>query len=401
MSGASVALRGPRIGRKMKPPRPPERILFVDDEVEVLNSIRRELRGKFHMTTAQSGWEALELMKGEKSFAVVVSDMKMPGMDGVAFLSAAREMEPDSIRIMLTGYADLGSAIASVNEGRIFRFLTKPCKNETLIKAIIEAIKQYRLVKGERALLEDTLQGSLKVLTDLIALLAPAAFSRASRVSHYVAGMARTLEFPDPWKLQTATMLSQIGCLTLPNIILQLVIKGKELKDREQELFLKHPSLTAELISAIPRMEDVSQIIAYQEKLYDGGGAPQDDLAEESIPLGARILKALLDFDTLVSSGLSKGKSLMEMKKRSGWYDPDVLTALEAELGVEAQYDFKDLGIYDLTEGMLLAEDITPKHGGRRLLAKGQQLSPALIMTIRNYNRTVGVAEPIKVVVPL
>ena len=158
-----------------------EKILCVDDEPNVLQACRRQLRKRFHIETADGGEQALQAIAGQDPYAVIVSDMRMPGMDGIQFLARAKELTPNSVRIMLTGNSDQQTAIEAVNEGNIFRFLTKPCPAESLAKAIAAGVEQYRLVTAEKELLEKTLRGSIKVLTEVLSLVNPTAFGRAAR----------------------------------------------------------------------------------------------------------------------------------------------------------------------------------------------------------------------------
>lgn len=155
------------------------------------------------------------------------------------------------------------------------------------------------------------------------------------------------------------------------------------------------------MVLRIPRMEGVSEIIAYQEKHFDGQGHPTDERKEEDIPLGSRILKVLLDFDALVQSGESKAKAMEELKGRRGWYDPAVLTALDLILGDEVRYEQQETTIYGLKPGMVLHQDVLSLRTGKRLLGEGQELSESLISSLKNYNRAYGVREPITVIVPL
>ena len=122
------------------------RVLFVDDEPKVLDGFRRQLRKHTEILTATSGLEGLDMLEWQGPFAVVVSDMRMPGMSGTEFLAAVRERSPDSVRIVLSGQADLESAIAAVNEGQIFRFLTKPCSADALRGAVDAGLAQHRLI---------------------------------------------------------------------------------------------------------------------------------------------------------------------------------------------------------------------------------------------------------------
>jgi len=147
-----------------------EKVLFVDDEPPVLEGYQRLLRREFEVETAVGGEQGLTSIQGRGPYALVVSDMRMPGMDGVQFLSRVKQLAPDTVRMVLTGQADMTAAMNAVNEGNIFRFLTKPCDKETLSKAITTGFVQYRLVMAEKVLLENTLMGSIKVPRSIIAL---------------------------------------------------------------------------------------------------------------------------------------------------------------------------------------------------------------------------------------
>ena len=156
-----------------------EKILLVDDDSLILEGYRRSLSREFLMETALGAEQALKLATDNGPFAVVVSDMRMPGMDGVQLLSRIKSMSPDTIRVMLTGNAEIETAISAINEGSIFRFLTKPCSKEMMAKTLTAAMVQYRLVTAEKQLLEQTLTSSVQVLTEVLSLVNPAAFSRA------------------------------------------------------------------------------------------------------------------------------------------------------------------------------------------------------------------------------
>jgi len=175
------------------------KVLFVDDEPNVLSGIRRQLGRQYEMDTADGGQAGLEAIAGRGPYAVVVSDMRMPGMDGAQFLALVRERSPDTVRMMLTGNSDLQTAIEAVNRGNIFRFLNKPCPPEDIARALDAGLEQFRLVCAEKELLEKTLAGSIRVLVDMLSLVNPGAFGRASRVRRYMRHMADGLGLPDPW----------------------------------------------------------------------------------------------------------------------------------------------------------------------------------------------------------
>jgi DNA-binding NtrC family response regulator len=204
-----------------------EKILFVDDDQNVLDALRRNFRKEYVVETATSAREAAGIIARKGPFAVVVSDMRMPGVDGVQFLTRIKEVSPDTVRIMLTGYADVQSSIAAVNEGSVFRFLTKPCSAQHMKRVLEDALRQYRLVTAEKQLLEQTLSGSIKVLTELLALVNPDAFGRANRIHRLVRQIALHLGVTKTWEMENAALLSQIGCMLLPSMAIQRIIQGE------------------------------------------------------------------------------------------------------------------------------------------------------------------------------
>ena len=377
-----------------------EKILFVDDDSNLLGSYQRQLRNRFTVDVSSDGEQGLGSITHQGPYAIIVSDFRMPGMDGVQFLSRVREIAPDSVRMLLTGYADFQTAIEAVNEGNIFRLLTKPCPPDTLTKALTAGIKQYQLVTAERELLEKTLSGSIKVLSEVLSLVNPEAFGRATRIARYVRQIASKIGLSDVWQFETAAMLSQIGWIILQEETLKKIYRGLELSEDEKQLFKKHPSVASDLIVKIPRMEKIAEIIAYQEKQFDGSGIPLDSRREDQIPLGARILKVVLDFDALEITGNLREKAVDQLKQRSGWYDPNVVAALEAVIGLEAKYQVRIVHVGDLKENMILAEDVKTVKG-LLLISKGQEVSHPLLERLKNFIFSPGIQEPIRVIVAL
>ncbi|WP_158269628.1 HD domain-containing phosphohydrolase [Desulfonatronum sp. SC1] len=376
-----------------------EKILFVDDDQNILDAFRRNFRKDYALETATSAREAAGVIARKGPFAVVVSDMRMPGVDGVQFLARLKEISPDTVRIMLTGYADVQSSIAAVNEGSVFRFLTKPCSAQHMKRVLEDALRQYRLVTAEKQLLEQTLSGSIKVLTELLALVNPDAFGRSNRIHRLVRQIALYQGVTKTWEMENAALLSQIGCMLLPSMAIQRIIQGQTLDGEMQQVYDMHPAIAADLLSHIPRLENVREIILYQEKHYDGEGAPIGGKTGSDIPLGGRILKILVDFDQLENSGKSAEKALNILRGREGWYDPQVLDALEKVLSRKTVYELREVRVDQLESGMLLAEDVQSQKG-MLLVAQGQEVTPVLITRLRTYAGISGVHEPIKVLVP-
>ena len=375
-----------------------KRILCVDDEPKILGAFQRQLCEQFDVETAVSGAEGLEVLASKGPFAVIVSDMRMPEMDGIQFLTVVKDRAPESVRMMLTGNADQQTAIDAVNEGNIFRFLTKPCPPEKLAKALTAGIEQYRLITAERALLEKTLRGAVKVLTDVLSLTNPTAFGHAARVRRFVQKLCEELKVDNSWQFDIAAMLSQIGCVTVPQDTLDRICDGRTLKPEEVQMLEAHPAVGRDLVANIPRLENIAQIIAYQQKRFDGSGIPADPVAGHDIPLGARMLKVALDYDTFKWSGKTDMQALVELRGRVGWYDPDVLAAMEVVIGFEASFEIREIGIMELTGQMILAENITTTDG-TLLVSKGQEVTASLGQRLRNFARNKRIEEPILVLV--
>lgn len=373
------------------PARP--RILCVDDEPLVLQGLRRTLRPHFEVTIAQDGLMGLGALREDAPFAVILSDMRMPGMDGARFLTRAREVAPDSVRILLTGHADLESALAAVNHGQIFRFLTKPCPPEDLLCALQAGAEQFRLVHAERELLEQTLTGAVKALAEVLALSNPTAFGRAARVHRTVAALCARLRPPDGWAIEVAAQLSQIGSIQLPAALAEKVYFGRALTPAEQALADRGPVLADQLLANIPRLEPVRAILAAQAGRGEGvgpkGAAP---------PLGAVLLRIALDLDTLEAGGLRSQEAVALLRSRASPHPAAILQELEAEIAARTATEVIDLRLDQVKPGMQLAEDLHSR-AGLLLMARGFVVSQGLLMKLQTLEA--GVREPIRVVSPL
>jgi response regulator RpfG family c-di-GMP phosphodiesterase len=361
------------------------RVLCVDDEQLVLDGLTRTLRSRFEVVTASSGGIALGILHDQAPFAVIVSDMRMPGMDGVAFLGEAIRVAPDSVRVLLTGQADLASAAEAVNRGGLFRFLLKPASHEDLTTALDAAAAQHELVNAERVLLEQTLQGAVSALVDALALANPLAFSRVSRIGRIVQTMLQRVDAPDGWSVQVATALSQLGAVALPQEVMVKLDHGEELTSSEQDLVARVPALTDQLLQSIPRLEGVRSAIRLQTKRFDGGGPPDESVAGDQIPLAARMLRIAVDLDQLESQSFRRDAALTSMSYRRGIYDPGLLTLLRDSLNQQdtSEADRYEVDINGLRAGMVIAADIIDNDGSL-LAGRGHNVTTGLIARLAN-----------------
>ena len=376
-----------------------EKILLVDDDSNVLDGLKRLLRKGFSLDTATGGEAGLNQLAVSGPFAVVMSDMRMPGMNGVQFLTAVRERWPDTVRLMLTGNADIQTAIDAVNEGCVFRFLTKPCPENVLTGALQAALAQYELITAEKELLEKTLYGSVKVLTEILALVNPAAFSRSSRIHHTVKHMVQHLGLRDPWRYEIAAMLSQVGCVAFDTDTVEAIYAGTELSAAEQERFKMHPSIAFELLSRIPRLESVAAMIAGQQGPPPGKARQKPSAASEPAELGAHLLKIAVDFDQLLLHGTSAKEALGKLQNQPDEYHPAGVDTLETLSTENVPFITREISIREMSTGMILDEDMRLSNG-MLMVARNQEITYPLLVRIRNFHEKSPVLGKIRVKVP-
>lgn len=374
-----------------------EKILLVDDDSNVLDGYRRSLSREFQMETAQGGEEALKLAHENGPYAVVISDMRMPEMDGIQLLTSIKAQWPDTIRVMLTGNADIETAINAINEGSIFRFLNKPCSKEVMAKTLTAALVQYRLVTAEKQLLEQTLSGSIQVLTEVLSLVNPAAFSRAERARRYIHQVVTTMKLRNPWQYEVAAMMSQLGCVILPRETIDAVYAGEKLSTSEQTQYDAHPQVAYDLLSKIPRLEPIAWMIKQQnQQLVDIG--PIDSQAAH-IRQGAEILRLTLAYERLIQKGSSRTEAAHTLSRQinnvsSEFFEALVLLDPNAEEGT-----IRKCRIEDLAPGMIVQQEVSTSDG-ILVVSKGQAVTPPLLLKLKNYHARRSIGQDVSVSMP-
>jgi CheY-like chemotaxis protein len=355
-------------------------IVCVDDEPRVLDGLKLTLRRRYEVATATSALDGLALLEKRQGAAVVVSDMRMPGMDGAAFLARVCERWPDSTRILLTGETGRDAAVAAVNEGQIFRFLTKPCVPDKLLAAIEAAVRQHELVTAERVLLQKTVLGSIRALVDILGIVNPIAFGRGSRIKRQVVELAAALGLPRRWELEAAALLSQIGYVSLPPELVDKAHSGEPLNSDEQLLLGETPKVAQALLARIPRLENVAAILVQANRSHRLKEAPETWVGQ-----CAAVLLAVLEFDTLVSRGESAESALATLRARSGQADRELLAQLAALQGVgDAGPEVREIRLGDVKVGMILMDDVRTDLG-TLLVARGYEVSQSFIERMRNF----------------
>lgn len=371
------------------------RVLCVDDEQRVVEGLALHLRKDYDLRLACSGQAALEALHEMNGAAVVVSDMRMPAMDGATLLHEVMQRYPETTRILLTGEAGRDAAVLAVNKGHIFRFLTKPCPVDQLKSAIEAGVMQHRLVTAERTVLQETLIGCIRALIDVLAITNPVAFGRASRIKRLVMEFARRLDCRDFWQLEAAAMLSQIGYLSLPVELVEKLYYGERLTPEERVLAEGVPEVAAQLLGHIPRMEPVMQILSALN-LTDAPVAEPDD---GRMALGARILGLILEYDSLIAQGYTLDIAVQSLRGHSARFHADLVERFAAHLGAHSGVDkVMEMPLREVQAGMTILQDVHT-HMGTLLVPKGFEVTPTFRQRIAHFGPDL-LAERVRVLVP-
>jgi len=381
-------------------------ILLVDDEIKVLHSLSRTLGEENFddIKTTQNAQEALTIIKKTPNLALIISDYRMPGMNGIEFLSQVHKTSPDITRILLTGAADLDMALDAINRGHIFRFLVKPCVDELLIAAVKDGLRQNELITSEHDLLKKTLYGSIKVMVDTLSVLNPGIFAQSGRLRNLARELANALQLEEQsWEIELAALLSQIGAVTIPVNILERWQNGEKLEESELKLIRSIPRIGKVLIRNIPRLENIADAVGFQNCAYNGQPTIEIPSAER-IPLMARILKVIIDFDILNEKTQNPAATFQSMLAREAEYDPMIFPVFrQCVLRSQNQIYYqttsaakgeKEVRVENIRLGMLLSRDVLDKNGAL-VVSKGPLNNEVLLQKLLNCARSKTIVEPV------
>lgn len=326
-------------------------LLLVDDDKRALNSFRRILETDYEVLTAQGADEALRLLGGSPEIKVIISDLKMPGMDGINFLKTAKQMLPDAIRILLTGFADLHNALDAVNEGNVFRLLNKPCSATLLFSTVKDALRQHQLMADSRELhtlkkLKQVVHGIVAGFSKLIETRDPYTAEHQRRVATLSCLIGREMGFtPEQLDaLHIAAMLHDIGKAYIPSDFLN---KPGELSKEEFAIIYQHPQVGADILKDVDFHWPISEIILQHHERLDGSGYPQGLTGDEILP-AAKILAVADVVDAMSSlrpyrAALGLDVALNHLQTDAGkLYDPDAVSVC-VDLFRYKGYSLKDM----------------------------------------------------------
>lgn len=375
-------------------------ILFIDDDIRILNSFKRNLSASFNVFTADTPEQGLYLVEKNGPFSVVVSDMRMPGMNGVEVLNRVLEINEDIVRILLTGYADQQTAIEAVNRCKLFRFLTKPCELDSLTAALWEGVREYQRVVANKGAVGSTLSGVVNLLSQALSLVNPVAQRKANRLKRYCRHLAIGCGPDERWTVESAALLSQLGGLGGLSEV-QACSAGLSAEAMGGTVHSLQPSeLTLRLLMHVPAFENIIEILALQGKPCKRWPEYPDPQQQHMIHLCGRILQVAGGIDALLLEGTTLPDALATMRSAPDLFAPDLLDLF-------ATYDFGkgdmmrlSLRCDDLQPGMVLCSDVLAVNGS--LLAfKNEPITSTLLVELQESARGLGVQEPIPVLVPV
>lgn len=415
-------------------------VLFVDDEAAILSSLRRLLRSQgYRVLLAEGGAAGLQVLATE-TVDLVVSDMRMPQMDGAQFLEQVRQRWPSVQRMLLTGYADISSTIAAINRGEIHRYIAKPWDDQDLLLAVREGVSRRRLeqenqrlqqltqaqnaelarangqleqrvrartaeleqvngmLEASYAQLEENFLLSLDVFAGLLELREQGAAGHSRAVARLAKDMAERLQLspPEVQDVHAAALLHGIGRFSLPDALLD---KPQSLMTPEElNRYRRHPLAAEAALMPLARLQRAARLIRLQHERVDGLGQP-DGLAGDEIPLAAQVVAAAAEYHALLAGRLSERKpseadARRLMAGRAGAHvSVAVAQALQEALASPSEAaqtaGLRDIDAMQLRPGMVLARDLLSPRG-TLLLAAGYRFDDKVVRRLHDYVRREG-----------
>ena len=413
-------------------------LLLVDDEPSILSSLRRLFRPQgYHVLTAAGGQAGLDILQGE-TVDLVISDMRMPGMDGARFLEKVRRVQPNAARILLTGYADIASTIAAINEGEIDRYIAKPWDDNDILLVVREALARRSLEQRNRELTEltgrqnDELRAlnasleqrvrsrtaeieqindmlnvayaelksnfmlSMQIFAGLMELRHNGMSGHSRRVAVWAKKVCAKLRLDERTShdIHVAALLHDIGKIGFPDGLLSKPVSL--MTPEETARYRKHPLNAEAALMPLVQLQTVAKYIRSQHERYDGKGFP-DGFEAEEIPIGARVLAPIIDYETLMAGTLAERRFSPEdaaasIRRGAGSrYDDKVVDALLEVLKepIEEDRDDRCISALDLAAGMVLSRDLVSPQG-TLLLAAGYVFDARVVRQVREYAQREG-----------
>ncbi|HKK20367.1 MAG TPA: HD domain-containing phosphohydrolase, partial [candidate division Zixibacteria bacterium] len=418
-----------------------DRLLLVDDEEGILRALQRLFKQTdAEIMTAPGGEKALEILQSE-SISMIISDQRMPGMTGVELLRQARDIQPDAIRILLTGYADIEATVKAINDGAVRYYFNKPWDDEFLLSRVAESLQLYRTtqennelqrltkaqnlrlskmndeleekvriqtteIRSQHEELKSSFMETIKAFSTIIEVRSKEVGSHSQRVTNMVKNVLETMDLnvKEYQDVMMAAYLHDIGKISYPD---RLVTKSVDnLSKGDKEIVYRHPILGQSCVYSISGFEEIGVIIRHHHEHFDGSGYP-DGLREKKIPFGSRIIRICDAFDHVAfMDGYPDAKQVNSasaalVKDSGSVFDPELVRKfIDQEIGKKSYHDESTdviaMDPMELKEGMVTADDIHTKNG-MFLLPKGARLSDGMISRINKIHHVDPVASAVRV----
>lgn len=353
-----------------------DRILIIDDDLNILHGYRRMLGRRYDVEIAEGPREGLQKALSGQEYAVIICDLHMPKIDGLSLMAKVRELSPHTVRIILTGSLDNSNALAAMNDGTIFRYLTKPCRLEVLSRCIDEGLAFHRQALLSERLRGQTLVGLALLMADLYSVQEPVLAGSAPRIHALVSQMARRLALPDVWEFEVAAALCKIGLVSLPPALKTCLSQGLELSCSQSELVSLSSQRAAGYLEPLPELGEVAKMLAGAAK-----STPQVAatclLAAPRWLIGAQLIRLANDYELQRALQPNPQSTVQVLRQRAKEYFPEMLECL-VSLVTEECKSKTTLSLDKLQPGMVLAEDLV-SHRGQVLIARGQTITPAIL----------------------
>lgn len=359
------------------------KVLFVDDEETVLTGLQLTLGRSYEICVSSSVTEALDIFKEQGPFSVVVSDFQMPIMTGAEFLQKIRELDKEVVTMLLTGAANFENVAETVLHGQIFRLLGKPCPAGNMKDHIDAALRQYELIRAEKDMLEQTLNGAIRAMTSILAASKPLFFGRAQRVKDIAFKLADLLEVDDAWRLELAATFCYLGHVGLPDNIQEDVYKQNDLPAEVEEVMSGFPTFISGVLGGIPRLNDIPAIIRLMSSDYNSQVPDKTGIRKL-----ASILRFSQDYDHYASEGRSNAKIREVLSDNQEKYLPGIIGAFTDAFSISVDGDYIDMVDPKLlVEGMEINQDL--RLPDETLIApKGTLVEEHFMRILENYFAT-------------
>jgi CheY-like chemotaxis protein len=367
----------------------PRTLLCVGDDSRLISFYDQLLQKHLSFRWASNPAEALEILRTEHTHKLLLMDMRVATEDQSLFLSKCARLAPNVMKILLVEQEEQDAAIRLLNDGKIARIMPRHYPPEILIETLHTCFCEQDQRAKDRELLKGTIDGAVKLLAEVLMGADPMAFGRGQILREYASQFYRSLYgCVVPWDIELACTLLSIGYVTIPPNILYRARAGHDLTDQEERQLLAAPQAGSALLSCIPRLESVAEIVLYQNKNFDGSGFPSDGVAGSAIPFGARLFRVLADLMRWEAAGDGRCTAYAKLEDESHLYDPSILDACKCGLKfatsgkherVSQVISLDELGVLDVLSKPL------PTRAGLLVAPEGTVVSKLTLRKIRNF----------------